>query len=70
MRRREPVIAVVAVVAIVVGVVLIVTSGGSQRAHPRALPAPAPAASLRPALPAPPGQAFGLNVNRLFNDMA
>jgi hypothetical protein len=64
-RRGEALAAVVAVVAVVVGVVLIVTSGGSR--HPRARAAPT--GSLRAALPAPAGQVFGINVNRLFNDL-
>jgi polysaccharide biosynthesis protein PslG len=68
MRRREAAIALVAVVAIAVGLVLILTSGSSHRARPPAVPVPA--ASLRPALPPPAGQVFGINVNRLFNDMA
>jgi len=65
MRRAKAAGAVVAVAAIVVSV-LIVTSGGSHRAHPRALPRQ----PLRPALPAPAGQVFGINVNRVFNDLA
>jgi len=72
MRRGEVVGAVVAAAAIVVGVILIVTSGGSRRAPPHPAPAP-PAgspATLRPALPAPSGQVFGINVNRVFNDRA
>jgi hypothetical protein len=66
-RRGEALGAVVVAAAIVVGVVLIVTGGGSHRHHPRAVaPAPAP---LRPALPPPASQVFGINVNRVFNDL-
>ena len=64
-RRGEALAAVVAVAAIVVGVVLIVTSGGSR--HPRARGVRT--ASQRAALPAPTSQVFGINVNRLFNDL-
>ena len=64
-RRGEALAAAVAVAAVVVGVVLIVTSGGSR--HPRARAAPT--GSLRAALPAPASQVFGINVNRLFNDL-
>ncbi|HEY1716031.1 MAG TPA: hypothetical protein VGG07_24245 [Solirubrobacteraceae bacterium] len=76
MRRLAALAAVAAVAVIAVAVILIATSGGT---HPRpARPAPpAPTAPRRPvpppaqraALPAPAGQAFGVNVNRLFNDM-
>jgi hypothetical protein len=65
MRRGEAIGAVAAVAAIVVGVVLIVTSGGSHQPSPRA----APPQTLRAALPAPPSQVFGINVNRVFNDL-
>jgi hypothetical protein len=65
MRRGEALAAVAAVVAIVVGVVLIATSGGSHRPHARV----APPESLRAALPAPTTQVFGINVNRVFNDL-
>ncbi len=68
MKRRELAGAVVAVMAIVAGVILIVSGGGSH--HPRPRSAPAPTGSPRPGLPAPSGQAFGINVNRLFNDMS
>ena len=67
MRRGEALAAVVAVAAIAVGVVLIATSGGSHRPHPHAT-APPPE-SLRAALPAPTTQVFGINVNRVFNDL-
>ena len=70
MRRREAAVVLVAVVAIVIGLVLILAGGGSRRPHRvRPRPAPAPSGVLRPALPPPAGQVFGLNVNRLFNDM-
>ncbi len=65
MRRREALGAAAAVAAIVVGVILVLTSSGSQRAHPRVRPA----APLRAALAAPAGQVFGINVNRVFNDL-
>jgi hypothetical protein len=65
MRRGEAIGVVAAVAAIVVGVVLIVTSGGSHQPSPRA----APPQTLRAALPAPPSQVFGINVNRVFNDL-
>jgi hypothetical protein len=64
-RRGEALAAVVAVAAIVAGVVLIATSGGAR--HPRAHAAPAQ--PLRAALAAPAGELFGINVNRLFNDL-
>ncbi len=68
-RRGEALAAVVAVAAVVAGIILIVTSGGSSRhSRARAGPAAPPRAAL-PALPAPPTQAFGVNVNRLFNDL-
>ena len=72
MRRRgealAAVAAVVAVAAIVVGIVLIVSSGGSR--HPRAHAVPSrPLRAALPAIPAPPSQVFGINVNRLFNDL-
>jgi hypothetical protein len=67
MRRLEVFGAVVAVAAVVVGVILIVSAGGSHPRRPRPH-ATAPAETLRPALPAPAGQVFGINVNRLFND--
>jgi hypothetical protein len=72
MRRREAAIAGVAAAAIVVAVIVIVTSPGSRRPHVRTAPAAAPPrpAALRPALPAPSGQVFGINVNRVFNDRA
>ncbi len=65
MRRAEALAAVVAVVAIAVGLVVIVTSGGSHRPHPHA----APQEGLRAGLPAPSTQVFGINVNRVFNDL-
>ena len=65
MTRREALGAVVAAAAIVAGVVLIVTSGGSHHRRPRAV-SPEP---LRPALPAPASEVFGINVNRVFNDL-
>jgi hypothetical protein len=68
MRRGEALGAVVAAAAIVVGVILVVTSGGSRHPHGRPAPAPPRPPTLRPALPAPSGQVFGLNVNRVFND--
>jgi hypothetical protein len=70
-RRGEALAALVAVAAIVVGIVLIVSSGGSHP-HPRSSPGgPSGAASApqRPGLPAPTAQVFGINVNRLFNDL-
>jgi polysaccharide biosynthesis protein PslG len=67
-RRGEALAAVVAVAAIVVGIVLIVSSGGSRHPRARAAPTGSPPAAL-PALPAPAGEVFGINVNRLFNDL-
>jgi hypothetical protein len=67
-RRGEALAAVVSVAAIVVGIVLIVGSGGSRHPRSRAAPSGSPRAAL-PALPAPAGQVFGVNVNRLFNDL-
>jgi hypothetical protein len=69
-RRGEALAAVVAAVAIAVGIVLIVASGGSRHraaTEPRTGLPPAPP---RAALPAPAAQAFGINVNRVFNDLA
>jgi hypothetical protein len=66
--RRWALGAVLVAAAVVAGVVIaITTSGPAPRPHtkPRA-PVSAPA----PALPAPSGQAFGVNVNRLFNDLS
>ena len=68
-RRAEALAAVVAVAAIVAGIVLAVSSGGTHGHRVRTAPA-APAAPERPALAAPPGQGFGINVNRLFNDLS
>lgn len=70
MRRRRPAVAAVAVavvvlVAAVVGVVIWLTASGSGPRREHAAPPRRPAAG---GLPAPPGQAFGVNVNRLFND--
>jgi hypothetical protein len=65
MRRAEALVAVVAGAAIVAGVLLIVLSGGSHHPHPAA----PPVRSQRAALPAPAGQVYGINVNRLFNDL-
>jgi hypothetical protein len=69
-RVGEALAAGVAVAALAAGIVLIVGSGGS---HHRAATTPsaptAPTAPLRPALAAPAGQAFGINVNRVFNDL-
>ena len=64
-RRGEALAAAVAVAAVVVGVVLIVTSGGSR--HPRAHAAPTGrcGAACRPRR----AEVFGINVNRLFNDL-
>jgi hypothetical protein len=67
-RRGEALAAVVAVAAIVVGMVLIVSSGGSPHPRARAVPSGSPRATL-PALPAPASEVFGINVNRLFNDL-
>jgi hypothetical protein len=67
-RRAEALAAVVAVAAIVAGIVLIVTSGGSRHPHTRAVPA-RPLRAALPAIPAPPTQVFGINVNRVFNDL-
>jgi hypothetical protein len=69
MRRRRTTVAAVAVavavgVAAVVGVVIWLTASGSSPRREHAAPPRRPAA----ALPAPPGQTFGVNVNRLFND--
>lgn len=64
--RGEALIAVAAVAAIVIGAILIVSSGGSKR---RPTAGPAGAAPPQPALPAPTAQVFGVNVNRLFNDL-
>jgi hypothetical protein len=68
MRRREAAVALVAAVAVGVGLVLILTRGEPHHRRPHA--APVPVQALRPALPPPSGQVFGINVNRLFNDMA
>jgi hypothetical protein len=68
MKRGGALAATVAVVAIAVGVVVIVTSGGSHRPRSRPAPPEAPRAAL-PAVPAPPAQVFGVNVNRVFNDL-
>ncbi len=68
MRRGEALGAVVALAAIVVGVVLIVTSSGSHHSRARGAPAAPPPAAL-PALPAPTHPVFGINVNRVFNDL-
>lgn len=67
-RRRVTAGAAVAVVAVAIVAVAIVLSSGGGRHRPH-IPGPAPA-PLRPALPAPPAEAFGVNVNRLFNDLA
>jgi hypothetical protein len=70
MRRRGEALAVaVAVVAIAVGIVLIVASGGSRHRAVTAPPTGPSTAPPRPALPAPAAQAFGINVNRVFNDL-
>lgn len=74
-RARGPAAwAVAALIAIVAGVavVLAVRAGAparhrSHRSGPVSLPAPS---ALRPALPAPAGEAFGISVNRVFNDLA
>ncbi|MGZ4274730.1 MAG: hypothetical protein ACXVRP_13330 [Solirubrobacteraceae bacterium] len=63
-RGAAAAIGAVAVAAIVVGGIIALTTGGSRPRHVHATPASPPAA----ALPAPAGQAFGVNVNRLFND--
>ncbi len=80
MRRRRPgraaivaVAALAALAALAAGIVIAVSSGGPEprhRAAPAAPPtaAPPPAAPPTAALPAPAGPAFGINVNRLFND--
>jgi hypothetical protein len=65
-RRRESLAAVVAVAAIVVGIILVLSSGQTRGHRVTRLPSAAP----RPALPAPAGEVFGINVNRLFNDLA
>jgi hypothetical protein len=59
-----------AAAAVVVGLVLlVVTPGGHRRGHSVTVPGPAPTA-MRPALAAPAGEAFGVSVNRLFNDLS
>ncbi|MGH2895249.1 MAG: hypothetical protein ACRDPM_18555 [Solirubrobacteraceae bacterium] len=68
MRRRKAVAVVVVAAAIVGAVVLLVTGGGSRRPQTRAV-LPAPSRPALPALPAPTRPAFGINVNRLFNDL-
>ena len=60
------VVAVVAVAAVVVGVVSALTASGPAPRRVGRVPPSAPTA----ALPAPPGEAFGVNVNRLFNDLS
>jgi hypothetical protein len=56
----------VAIAVAVAAIVAIVGASGAPKRH-RARPA-APATEPRAALPAPTGEAFGVNVNRLFND--
>jgi hypothetical protein len=83
-RKALAAMVAVVTVAVVVGLVLILTGGSSHRpragshapptpgapATPPTPPAPpAPPAPLRAALPPPTSQGFGVNVNRLFNDM-
>ena len=65
-RRARAAVAAVVAVAVVAIAVVVLTGGGSP--HPRARPRLTPAA-LRAALPAPTSQVFGVNVNRLFDDM-
>jgi polysaccharide biosynthesis protein PslG len=71
-RRRVAVGAVaagaVAAAALVVVVVVLVSSGGGARQRRTGGPAPVP--PQRPALPAPSAPVYGVNVNRLFNDLA
>ena len=75
MRRRGAAlaaVAAVAAVAVAAGVVIALTAPGpaprpAGRVPTRA-PASAPAPAPAEALPAPSGQVFGVNVNRLFND--
>ena len=64
-RRGEALAAVAAVAAIAVGIILVLSSGQTRRHRVARLPSAPP----RPALPAPAGQVFGINVNRLFNDL-
>jgi hypothetical protein len=64
-RRGEALAAVVAAAAIVVGIILVLSSGQTRHHRVTRLPTAPP----RPALPAPAGQVFGINVNRLFNDL-
>jgi hypothetical protein len=69
-RRRAAIAAAVAAgAALVVGIVIAVSSGGPHPRHPATTPSAPPAPTPPVAgLPAPSGQAFGINVNRLFND--
>jgi hypothetical protein len=64
MRRGKVLAAGVAVAVIAAGIVIALSSGGSKPRHPVTVGTRPPA----PALPAPAGQGFGVNVNRLFND--
>lgn len=64
--RARAAAATVLLVAAITGAVLALGSGSGPRQAPPARP-PAPPA---PALPAPAAQAFGVNVNLLFNDFS
>jgi hypothetical protein len=75
-RRRVPsgrALAALAVGAVVVAGVIIAVAGGG-RSPRRARPVPAtptrPASAPAAALPAPAAPVFGVNVNRLFNDLS
>jgi hypothetical protein len=71
-RRHLAAAAGTLVVALAVLAVVLVSGGSPRHRHPRSPSSSASSSSgaprLAPALPAPGGQAFGINVNRLFND--
>jgi polysaccharide biosynthesis protein PslG len=69
-RWRPAAIGVLVLAIVVAG--LVVLRGGTPPPSPRGrVPQSAPATTpTQPALPAPPSQAFGASVNRLFNDFS
>jgi hypothetical protein len=71
-RVAIPILAAAAVAAVAAVLIAVLARGGSPAPSPAPRPQPPQSAvapnPVRPALPAPDSQAFGVNVNRLFND--
>jgi hypothetical protein len=67
-RRYWAAAAATLVVALAVVSVVLLGGGSPRHRHPRERPHPHGPPSVAPALSAPAGETFGINVNRLFND--